>query len=188
MSQGVLVFKYEEEKHDTGMPGLAGLPIYLDLMHSMGLSKQIGRHLQVKQHGWKDAQMVSSLILLNLLGGDCVEHLRTVQKDEGFCRILRRVEQQGMRRSERREVERHGRKERRRSVPSPSAAFRYLSAFYDSDQEGKLGEGKAFIPVPNEHLRGLMKVNQGMAAFLQKRNPQKTATFNVGGGFGGVRV
>jgi hypothetical protein len=35
-----------------------------------------------------------------------VEDLRTVQKDEGFCTILRRVEQRGMRRSERREVER----------------------------------------------------------------------------------
>jgi hypothetical protein len=29
MSQGVLGFKYEEEKHDTGMTGLAGLPLTL---------------------------------------------------------------------------------------------------------------------------------------------------------------
>ena len=32
MAQGVLGFKYEEEKHDTGMTGLAGLPVYLDLL------------------------------------------------------------------------------------------------------------------------------------------------------------
>jgi hypothetical protein len=49
MSQGVLRFKYEEENHATGMTDLAGLPIYLDLLHAMGLSKLIGRHLQVKQ-------------------------------------------------------------------------------------------------------------------------------------------
>ena len=61
MAQGVLGFKYEEEKHDTGMTGLAGLPVYLDLMHAMGLPELIGRHLQVKQRGWTDAQMVSSL-------------------------------------------------------------------------------------------------------------------------------
>jgi hypothetical protein len=90
MSQGILGFKYEEEKHDTGMTGLAGLPIYLDLMHAMGLPGQIGHHLQVKQRAWTDAQMVSSLILLNIAGGDCVEDLGRVQKDEGFCRILRR--------------------------------------------------------------------------------------------------
>jgi hypothetical protein len=111
MSQGVLGFKYEEEKHDTGMTGLAGLPVYLDLMKAMGLPELIGSRLQVKQRGWTDAQMVSSLILLNLAGGDCVEDLERVQKDEGFCKLLRRVEQQGMRRAERREVERRWRKE-----------------------------------------------------------------------------
>jgi hypothetical protein len=178
MSQGVLGFKYEEEKHDTGMTGLAGLPVYLDLMKAMGLAEQIGHHLQVKQRGWTDAQMVSSLIMLNLAGGDCVEDLERVQKDEGFGKILRRVEQQGMRRSERREVERRWRKERWRSVPGPSSMFRYLSAFHDRAQEEKRVEGKAYIPVPNGHLRGLAKVNQAMAAFMQRHNPQKTATLD----------
>jgi len=61
MSQGVLGFKYEEEKHATGMTGLAGLPVYLDLPHMMGLPERIGRHLQVKQRGWTDARMVLAL-------------------------------------------------------------------------------------------------------------------------------
>jgi len=52
MAQGVLGFKYEEEKQGTGMTGLAGLPVYLYLMKVMGLSELIGRHLQVKQRGW----------------------------------------------------------------------------------------------------------------------------------------
>lgn len=178
MSQGLLGFKYREEKHDTGMTGLAGLPVYLDLMHAMGLSDMIGRHLQMKQRGWTDAQMVLSLMLLNIAGGDCVEDLSKVQKDEGFCRILRRMEQHGMRRQERREMERRWRKERWRSIPSPSAVFRYLSAFHDEDQEDKRREGKAFIPVPNQHLRGLAKVNQEMVAFMQKIGPRKTATLD----------
>jgi hypothetical protein len=178
MTQGVLGYKYEEERQDTGMTGLSGLPIYLDLLHAMGLPGQIEGHLRVKQRGWTDAQMVSSLLLLNIAGGDCVEDLGKVQKDEGFCRILRRVEQQGMKRRERREMERRWRKERWRSVPSSSAAFRYLSAFHDGDQEVNRKEGKAFIPVPNEHLRGLAKVNQAMAAFVQERNPQKIATLD----------
>jgi hypothetical protein len=176
MSQGVLGFKYEEEKHATGMTGLAGLPVYLDLPHMMGLPERIGRHLQVKQRGWTDAQMVLALMLLNIAGGDCVEDLGKIRQDEGFCRVVRRVEQQGMKRRERREMERRWRKERWRSVPSPSAAFRYLSAFHDKDQGSNRITGKAFIPVPNEHLRGLAKLNQGMAAFMQKRDPQRIAT------------
>ncbi|MBN1829321.1 MAG: transposase, partial [Deltaproteobacteria bacterium] len=178
MSQGILGFKYEEEKHDTGMTGLAGLPLYLDLVHAMGLSELIGHHLQVKQRGWTDAQMVLSLMLLNLSGGDCVEDLGKVQKDEGFCRILRRVERQGLKRCERREQERRWRKDRWRSVPSPSAAFRYLSAFHDGEQQKKRKEGTAFIPVPNGHLRDMAGINQGMAAFMQKRDPHKIATLD----------
>jgi len=69
MSQGVLGFKYEEERHDTGMTGLAGLPIYLDLLDAMGFPELIGGHLQVKQRGWMDAQMVLALMLLNIAGG-----------------------------------------------------------------------------------------------------------------------
>jgi len=41
MSQGVLPFKYEEEKTGSGMTGLAGLPLYLDLAKVIGLSKSI---------------------------------------------------------------------------------------------------------------------------------------------------
>ena len=42
MAQGVLPFKYEEEKKDTGMTGLAGLPVYLDL--AFGDRKSHPRH------------------------------------------------------------------------------------------------------------------------------------------------
>jgi hypothetical protein len=178
MAQGVLGFKYEEERRDTGMTGMAGLPVYLDLMHAMSLPELIGRHLRVKQRGWTDAQLVTSLMLLNIAGGECVEDLDTLEKDEGFCRILRRVEQQGMRRAERREMERRWRGKSERSIPSASTVFRYLSEFHDKEQEKKREKGKAFIPVPNEHLRGLVKVNQGMAAFMQKRVAAKTATLD----------
>jgi hypothetical protein len=36
MTQGVLPFKYEEEKKDSSMTALAGLPIYMDLASAMG--------------------------------------------------------------------------------------------------------------------------------------------------------
>jgi uncharacterized membrane protein YqjE len=178
MAQGVLGFKYEEEKHDMGMTGLAGLPLYLDLLHVMGLSKLIGHHVQVKQRGWTDAQMVLSLMLLNIAGGDCVEDLRKVEKDEGFCRILAQMEQQGMKRRERREEERRWRKKRFLSVPSPSSAFRFLAMFHEADQHDKRVERKAFIPIPNGHLQGLAKVNKEIAAFMQKRAPEKEATLD----------
>jgi len=94
MAQGQLPFQYEEERREFGMTALAGLPVYLDLAQVMKLRESIERHLHVRDggQGWSDAQVVLSLILLNLAGGECVDDLRVMEEDEGFCRVMRRVE------------------------------------------------------------------------------------------------
>ena len=139
MRQGVLPFQYEEEKISTGMTALAGLRAYLDLARVGGFARSIGGHVRLREGGpgWSDSQMVTSLILLNLAGGDAVDDLRILEKDDEFSRLLRRAESYGMRRRERRAVERRWRKEQRRSVPSPSAVFRYLRGFHDEKEERK---------------------------------------------------
>jgi len=183
MTQGVLPFKYEKEKNDTGMTALAGLPIYLDLAKVIGLSKSIQKHLKIRANsqGWTDAQVVLSLILLNLAGGSSVEDLKILEADEGFCEVLCKAELHGLRRKVRRALEIRWRKEKKRSLPSPSAVFRYLSWFHDSEQEKIRTESsiKAFIPTPNEHLTGLEQVNKDICASLNSANPQKAATLDM---------
>ncbi len=71
------------------------------------------------------------LALLNPAGGSCVEDLKIIEADEGFCEILRKSELHGLRRKVHRALERRWRKEKKRSVPSPSTAFRYLSNFHE---------------------------------------------------------
>jgi len=183
MSQGVLPFKYEEEKIQTGMTALAGLPIYLDLAKIIGLSKSIKKHLKIRSasQGWTDSQMVTALLLLNLAGGDCVDDLKILEADEGFCRILRQSESYGLKRKFRRALERRWRKEKKRSVPSPSAAFRYLSKFHNAEQEEiRLKTNvKAFIPEPNEHLKGLAKINRDMLGRLNAVKSINAATLDM---------
>jgi hypothetical protein len=181
MSQKTLPFKFEEDKKEMGITSLGGLALYSGLAHIMGLSKSISDHIRVREdtQGWTDSQMIMSLILLNLAGGDCVEDLNILEADEGFCRILRRVELHGLSRRERREQERRWRKEKRRTVPSPTAAFRYLGVFHDEEEEKKRVLGRAFIPAPNEYLRGLAKVNKDMMAFSQRQEDGETATLDM---------
>jgi hypothetical protein len=102
--------------------------------------------------------VVISLILLNLAGGECVEDLNQLEANKGFCRILEKVRKYGLKRKERRAMERRWRKERSRGVSSPSVVFRYLGGFCDGKEKGLREEGKAFIPVGNEHLRGFVEV------------------------------
>ena len=176
MAQGALPYKYEEEKQASGMTALAGLPVYMDLASVMGLGDSIGRHLCVKIQGWTDEQIVTSLILLNLAGGDCVDDLRVLEADEGFCRILRRIELKGLRRKERHETERRWRKEKHRSVPSPSAVFRYLAACHEDYVRE---EGTAVIPPSTELLSALECVNTDLVAAIHTRNPVDHATLDM---------
>jgi hypothetical protein len=181
MSQKTLPFKYEEDTRERGITSLGGLALYTGLAHIVGLSKSVTEHIRVREdtQGWTDSQVIMSLILLNLSGGDCVDDLNILEADEGFCRILRRVELHGLSRRERREQERRWRKEKRRTVPSPTAAFCYLEAFHDKEEEKKRELGRAFIPAPSEYLRGLAKVNADMMAFSQRQDKEETATLDM---------
>ena len=176
MAQGVLPYKYEEEKTTSGMTALAGLPVYLDLASVLNLGESISTHLHAKIHGWTDEQVVMSLILLNLAGGESVDDLRILEADDGFCRILRRIELKGMKRKERRETERRWRKEKHRSVPSPSAVFRYLAAFHADHARI---EGKAIIPPLTELLSGLECINADLIAAVDTQNPVDQATLDM---------
>ncbi len=180
-AQGILPFRYENEPTASGMTALAGLPPYLELAAVSGLTESIRRHLQVcfgQKQGWTDTQIITSLVLLNIAGGDCVDDLRILEKDDGFTRVLRRVEMHGIRRKERREQERHWRKERKRTIPSPSAVFRYLAAFSNPSEEAKRAGGRAFIPTSNKHLQALGRVNGDFLRFVQLRSPQQEATLD----------
>lgn len=50
-----------------------------------------------------------------------------------------------------------GHKGQKRTIPSPSAAFRYLPEFHDGEQE-KLGDpSNAFIPLQNSHIERFLR-------------------------------
>src|SRR5208337_3711780 len=178
MAQKTLPYQYEIEESKAGLTSFGGLPTYLDLAASTGLLGSIGRHLKIRtgDQGWTDRQMIVSLVLLNLVGGDCVEDIDKLEADEGFCRILRRVETHGLRRKERRMLKHRWRKGRSRTLPSASAIFRYLANFNNAEQEKLRVKGKAFIPVSNEHLKAFGKINAELISFGDR---EETATLDM---------
>ena len=88
------------------MTALSGLPAYLELLHASGLRESVERHVGLREcgQGWTDNQIVTSLMMLNpvsstgqaLAGGEPVVDLEVLNKDAGFCRVLREVETYGM--------------------------------------------------------------------------------------------
>ena len=181
MPQGALPFQYARERSSTGMTAMAGLGIYLDMMQVSGLCESVRRHIGLKEksQGWSDVQMITSLMLLNVAGGESVSDLDVLEGDEGLGRLVLRMETHGMRRREREAMERRWRVERRRSVPSSSAAFRYLERFHDAAEEAKREPGRAFIPVASAGLRGLSRVNADMVGFIQRHLGRRCATLDM---------
>jgi hypothetical protein len=179
---GVLPFRYECEPTGSGMTVLAGLPTYLEMAVVSGLPGSIEHHLGAcifKEQGWTNTQIVMSLILLNIAGGDSVDDLRILEEDEGLAKLLRRTGFSGHPRKERREQERRWRKEKKRVFPSPPVVFRYLEAFVNPAEENKRAMGQAFIPVPNKPLQALRQVNPDLLRFAQRKSPQAEATLEM---------
>ena len=156
MPQMSLPFHYDQERSAGGITALSGLASYMDLAWTAGLVESVDRRLGVSEsvQGWTNVQMVMSLLLLNLAGGESVEDLRVLEADEGLGRLLRRSETHGVRRVDRQLQSRRWRKGRDRNVPSPSAVFRYLSRFHDESEEDRRQRHTAFIPRSNEALEG----------------------------------
>src|ERR1700674_2421289 len=146
LSQGVLDFQYDAERSSHGQTGLAGLPVFLDLIQQSGLAGAIRRFVCVSGlQGWLDLQMVLAVLFLNLAGGDCVEDLERLEADNGFAAILKAVERALLTRRERRSLPARWRRPRARAVPSPSAMLGWLERFHDP-AAAKAVAGSAFIP------------------------------------------
>jgi hypothetical protein len=179
LPQGVLGFQYEAEPANAGLTSLAGLPLYLDLIHASGLAEAIRQHVRVAgSQGWLDLQMVLALIFLNLAGGDCVEDLERLEGDSGFAAVLGAIERDLLSRAERRSWAARWRRERERAVPSPSAAFAWLERFHDLAAPKSVA-GSAFIPELTKELRSIWQVNQSLLGFMQTHQPATVATLDM---------
>lgn len=179
MAQKGLPYEYEIEEGKGGLTAFGGLPPYLDLVSATGFLKSIDKHLKIRlgAQGWTDRQMILSLVMLNLAGGECVEDMEKLEADEGFCRILRKVEEQGLTRKERRNLKSRWRKGRSRTLPSASALFRYLGSFHNAEEEKLRKKEKAFIPAANDYLKSLALINSELIGFATEM--EETATLDM---------
>lgn len=181
MAQKILPYEYEIEESKSGLTSFGGLPTYLDLASATGFLKSIDRNMRIRtgEQGWTDRQMILSLVLLNLVGGDCVEDIDKLEADEGLCRILRKVELSGLSRKEKKAFKKRWRKERTRTFPSASAIFRYLANFHSTEQEKLREEGKAFIPEANGHLKSFTLINRELIRYEPRQKTEDTVTLDM---------
>jgi hypothetical protein len=91
MPNALLPYKYEAAGKSALLTSFAGLPVFLDFLHKLHFDRALRQELDTAAHAdclWKPSTIVTSLLLLNLVGGDSVDDLQKIQADPGMSRLL----------------------------------------------------------------------------------------------------
>jgi hypothetical protein len=175
----MLGFKIEEDPTDSAVTGFAGLLPYMDFWRRLGMPGSIDELVHIcGSQGWLDRQMIESLVLLNLAGGDCVTDMDKLERDAGLCRIFSRSQYSGMSRSSVKVAQKRFRGGRSRTFPAATQISTFLEACHNEEEEKKRIVGKAFIPEANEHLASLSKLNTCLIGQTQRLCPCEVATLD----------
>jgi Transposase DDE domain group 1 len=162
-AEGEFLFELDEQPLEETITALGGVPLFVRAVRSLDVPGSVKRNLHLKQRerGYDEPTYVESFLVLNAVGGDCVEDLERLQEDPGVAEMLGYA------------------------VPSPAAALKFLYKFHDEDAiekaQQELPTGQvSYIPAENEPLRGLAQVNTDVVKELGRRCPdQKIATVDL---------
>lgn len=162
-AEGELPFEYDWEPAEEVLTAYAGVPLFVRALRSFDVPGSVKCHLHLKQRerGFDEATYVESFLLLNALGGECLEDFERLREDAGL-----------------REMVGH-------EVPSAEAARKFLYQFHDesrieaAQQELPVGQ-VSYIPAESEPLRGLAQVNRDLVQAIGRRcGEQKMATIDL---------
>jgi len=162
-AEGEFLFQLDPEPLEECVTSYAGIPLFLQAARSLDVPGRVKQHVQIKQRqrGLDEAGYVESFLVLNALGGDCLEDFERLREDEGLAEMLGH------------------------DVPSCEAARKFLYQFHD---ESKLEQAQKELPVgqvsyiaeESTPLRALAQVNQEMVQEVGRRCPdQRIATVDL---------
>jgi hypothetical protein len=157
-----LPFQLDPEPATETLTSYGGVPLVVRAFRSLGLPEAVAQHVRIKQRdrGYDEATFVESFVILNAVGGECLEDFEQLRADPGLAELVG-----------------HG-------MPSPEAARNFLYGFHEDVkiEEAQLrlkGDEKAYIPDETIPLQGLGTVNRTAIAEVGNRCPdQKIATID----------
>jgi len=162
-AEGELPFEYDWEPAEEVLTAYAGIPLFVRAARSLKVPGNVKRHLHLKQRqrGFDEATYVESFLVLNALGGECLEDFERLREDVGLAEMLGH------------------------ELPSPEAAGKFLYQFHDREkleqaqQELPVGQ-VSYIPSESEPLRALAQVNRELVQEVGRRcSDQKIATVDL---------
>lgn len=162
-AEGDFLFQLDPEPLEECVTAYAGIPLLLQAARSLDVPGRVQQHVRIKQRqrGLDEAGYVESFLVLNALGGDCLEDFDRLREDEGLAEMLGH------------------------ELPSPEAARKFLYQFHDEAKveraQKELPAGQvSYIAEESAPLRALAQVNQEMVQEVGRRcADQKIATVDL---------
>jgi hypothetical protein len=155
-TESPLLFEIDPEPLAETLTAWGGVPLVVQAFRSLGVPASVQRHVHIKQRerGYDEATMVESFVVLNALGGECLEDFAHLREDAGLKEMLGH------------------------EIPSPEAARQFVNEFH---AEEKIEEAKqrrepeqiAFIPEEGDALAGLGQANRELVRELGRRCPEQ---------------
>jgi len=154
------LFEIDPEPAQETLTSWGGVPLLVRAFRSLGLPGSVQRNIRIKQRasGYDEGTLVESFVVLNAIGGECLEDFARLREDGGLAEMLGH------------------------EIPSPEAARKFLYQFHDEEritearEQLRLGQ-VAYIPGENAALQGLGQVNRDLLAEVGQRcAEQKIAT------------
>ena len=160
---GEFLFEIDSEPLEECITALGGVPLLVRAARSLDVPGRVQRHLQLKQRqrGFDEASYIESFLVLNAVGGDCLEDFDQLREDAGLAEMLGHA------------------------LPSAEAARKFLYQFHDEEKmeqaQQELAPGRvSYIPEESAPLQGLAQVNQELVKELGRRcAEQKIATVDL---------
>ena len=164
-AEGEFLFEIDPEPLDECVTAWGGLPLFVRAIRSLDVPGSVKRNLHLKQRrrGFDEPTYVESFLVLNAVGGECLEDFTHLQEDPGVAEMLGHA------------------------VPSPEGARKFLYQFHEDEKieqaQQQLGLNQvSYIPAESAPLRGLAQVNQDLVQELGQRcADQKIATIDLDG-------
>src|SRR5438105_2694274 len=84
------LFEIDPEPAEESLTSYGGAPLLIRTMRSLEVPQSVGRHLKIKQRqrGYDEATFVESFVVLNGVGGDCLDDFEHLRADGGLEEML----------------------------------------------------------------------------------------------------
>ncbi len=174
----VLPVKYEKEVRESPLSSFGGAPIFLEFIKSIGFDRIVSKRFQTKSdQGFHPFHHILTLTLLNILGGESVSDVASLESDSGLKRILKKCESAFLGLSGR-----VFRKKRTGFFPSVTALLTFLNSIKSEEEEREresTPKGKSEILPTDKKHDNLVAINRDILLAAQTLNKQETATLDM---------